>query len=133
MTKRRKKVSIHNRLTPCFCCGYPISQRHHLLHFAEWGDLFGTIQLCANCHELYHLIFEVFQEAGKGNTRTGRSAVLINQLTRLWGTDDKRIQYLANIAEAALDAQEKLRKDRDRLTWQLIGAFFGGEDDETED
>lgn len=53
---KRKRVSLKERTTPCECCGFPLSQRHHLLAVAEFGDTDATAQLCANCHDLYHII-----------------------------------------------------------------------------
>ena len=54
----RRPPTITERLTACECCNYPISQRHHLLDVAHYGEHEYTKQLCANCHELFHLIYK---------------------------------------------------------------------------
>lgn len=56
VTKRRRRSTRKERLTPCAACRYPLSQRHHLLEVAHYGENSLTLRLCANCHELYHLI-----------------------------------------------------------------------------
>lgn len=58
MNPRRRKPSETERLTPCQVCGHIPSHRHHLLDFCEYGETDLTAQLCANCHELFH-IFQV--------------------------------------------------------------------------
>ncbi len=54
---QRKRATKKERLTPCQVCLWPLSQRHHLLPIAEYGENDTTVQLCANCHEIYHLIY----------------------------------------------------------------------------
>jgi hypothetical protein len=54
--KQRKPPTLKERMTPCVVCLHPLSQRHHLLSFSVHGEKgMGTVQLCANCHDLYHL------------------------------------------------------------------------------
>jgi len=57
--RQRRRATIKERLTPCFACGYPSSHRHHLWTLEAHGENEVTIQLCANCHELYHLFYNV--------------------------------------------------------------------------
>lgn len=54
---RRRRATDQERMTPCTACGYPISQRHHLWDIAMHGENMVTVQLCANCHELHHLMY----------------------------------------------------------------------------
>lgn len=54
---RRRRPTDKERMTPCTACGYPISQRHHLWDIATHGENAVTVQLCANCHELHHLMY----------------------------------------------------------------------------
>lgn len=63
--QQRRAVKLHERTVPCLCCNYPITQRHHLLPFAIYGENGMTVQLCANCHELYHLIENWTRESAK--------------------------------------------------------------------
>jgi hypothetical protein len=55
---RRRQPTSKDRLAPCECCGYPLSERHHLLAFRDFGETGDewTRALCANCHALCHLI-----------------------------------------------------------------------------
>jgi len=55
--KKRRRPTYSERVTPCTACGYPSSHRHHLWDIAMHGENKVTIQLCANCHELHHLIY----------------------------------------------------------------------------
>src|SRR6266498_3035001 len=52
---KRRRTTRRERTTPCNWCGYPLTQRHHLSPISIRGESDNTIQLCANCHELYHL------------------------------------------------------------------------------
>ncbi|MDZ4771256.1 MAG: hypothetical protein SGJ24_19205 [Chloroflexota bacterium] len=57
LSRRRRKPKFHQRVTACVACGYPTSHRHHLWDIATHGENKVTIQLCANCHELHHLLY----------------------------------------------------------------------------
>jgi hypothetical protein len=54
---RRRRPTYQERMTPCSACGYPISHRHHLWDIEMHGENKVTIQLCPNCHELQHLMY----------------------------------------------------------------------------
>lgn len=53
---KRRRTTLSERTTPCACCGYPISHRHHPIGVAETGESRHTLQFCPNCHELFHLV-----------------------------------------------------------------------------
>ena len=55
--KKRRRPTYKERITECSACGYPASHRHHLWDVAMHGENKVTIQLCANCHELHHLLY----------------------------------------------------------------------------
>ncbi len=55
--KQRRRPTLDERLTACSACGYPASHRHHLWDMAKHGENEVTVQLCANCHELHHLMY----------------------------------------------------------------------------
>jgi ribosomal protein L37E len=55
--RQRRRPTYRERTTACSACGYPVSHRHHLHDVATHGDTAKTVQLCANCHELQHLIY----------------------------------------------------------------------------
>ena len=54
---RRRRPTYQERMTACSACGYPVSHRHHLWDVAMHGENMVTIQLCPNCHELQHLLY----------------------------------------------------------------------------
>jgi ribosomal protein L37E len=54
---KRRRPTYRERLQACSACGYPSSHRHHLWELAMHGENQVTIQLCANCHELQHLMY----------------------------------------------------------------------------
>jgi len=55
---RRRRATLIERSTPCQSCAFPLSQRHHLFGVAKYGENEITVQVCPNCHRLYHLIGE---------------------------------------------------------------------------
>lgn len=54
---RRRRATDEERMTSCSACGYPTSHRHHLWDIATHGENPVTVQLCPNCHELHHLMY----------------------------------------------------------------------------
>lgn len=89
-TKKRRKTTSKERLTPCSACGYPLSQRHHLLDVAYHGENDMTIQLCANCHELYHLIESAYIQKSKYAQR------LLGKFLLRYGSGKGNVQFLMN-------------------------------------
>jgi ribosomal protein L37E len=55
--RQRRRPSFRERTTACAACGYPASHRHHVYDLATHGEHAQTVQLCANCHELQHLLY----------------------------------------------------------------------------
>jgi ribosomal protein L37E len=55
--RQRRRPTYRERITACAACGYPASHRHHIYDVATHGEHAQTVQLCANCHELQHLIY----------------------------------------------------------------------------
>jgi len=55
----RRQPNIYERMTPCEICGYPLTHRHHLLPVSKYGENEETMQLCANCHQVYHIAYDV--------------------------------------------------------------------------
>lgn len=60
---------IAQRLKPCEFCQYPISETHHPYKVSMFGRNKHTIQLCANCHEFYHLV-EQYLDGSKSAEKT---------------------------------------------------------------
>lgn len=57
--RQRRRPSFRERTSACAACGYPASHRHHIYDLATHGEHTQTVQLCANCHELQHLLYNV--------------------------------------------------------------------------
>jgi hypothetical protein len=101
-SKKRRQAKLYERTEPCECCQYPITQRHHLFGVAEFGEGYRTVQLCANCHELYHVIERDTQRA---------SQVILYNFIRKCGKDDPRLNYLrALVKEAKAELPAKRRQ-----------------------
>lgn len=106
----RRGPMNYERLSPCECCGYPISHRHHLDPVSECGENERTVQLCACCHELIHVIERVFSDVEAGRTakvnkgRSGRvwAQCFGNQYRIPPATDGQsRISFLIGLLKRA--------------------------------
>lgn len=126
--KRRRCARLPERLRNCECCNYPISQRHHLLDVALFGENQYTRQLCANCHELYHIIFRCFTmcESGLSDPKN-RSAALLDKVGRAWGTDDDRIKYLVDLTNLVIKARLQIIEEENKKSLSILNMFIGGE------
>lgn len=100
MPGKRKRATIKERLTPCGCCGHPLSQRHHLLEIAVWGENEATVQLCGNCHELYHLASRGFVENHKA------SKALFFDVFDKMGRWTDRMQFIVKLLDRAKKLNE---------------------------
>lgn len=91
---KRKQVSLKDRLTPCQFCEYPISQVHHALPFSTYGENAFKLHLCGNCHELYHIVRDVYEN------KNLRSLRLLMRFQQIYGEDDIRLEkayhFIAN-------------------------------------
>lgn len=106
---RRKAPTLEQRLTPCQCCGFPLSQRHHILPFSTHGDGL-CVSLCANCHEVLHVIHREqdnrwkFSDTPQGQAayfRHSRAFKIVSALIAAWGENDPRLQYLRKLTGLA--------------------------------
>lgn len=104
--KRRRRPTLQERLTPCACCRYPLSQRHHLLEVARHGENPATVQLCANCHEVYHLIAET-RIRKMGQAQININNALVHHVMSIY---PERVFWLRDLVERArvteLDTEE---------------------------
>lgn len=126
--RRRRTAKLNERLQGCECCNYPISQRHHMLDVALFGENDYTRQLCANCHELYHIIFKCFTMHESGfNDPNNRAAALLDKVGRAWGESDSRIMYLIDLVNLVIKARVEIGKDQDKMAMSIMDVFLGGE------
>gem|GEM_PF-4434814 len=84
----RRRTTLKERTTPCACCAHPISHRHHVLCFAQSGENRHTLQLCPNCHELFHLI----QSAVVG--KSDYSNKVLRKYMETKGTEDPTFKFI---------------------------------------
>ncbi len=86
------------RFHPCVCCDYPVSQRHHLLPFAEYGENPSGVNLCANCHEAVHLC----QDFMSGEARKQSNELWQHLMLKLGGVDNPLVLKIVEIACVSL-------------------------------
>lgn len=55
MKNWRQRPRRQDRLLPCVCCAWPITESHHILLQSKYGEG-ERVRLCANCHDLFHLL-----------------------------------------------------------------------------
>lgn len=112
--RKRRKARLEERLIPCQCCAYPVSQRHHVLPVARFGEYGGdTIHLCANCHEAYH-IFERGMIDIAAQRQSTHALRLMGAIWRAWGGEqDRRVQYINRLLEFAQEQQEETARQPD--------------------
>jgi len=103
MSQKRRKTKLSERLMPCQCCGYPISQRHHLFNVAAFGENTYVRYLCANCHELFHII---------DNDTKPRGIALRIAAEEALGSNDHRLAYLTALVHLT-------RAARPEAIWEL--------------
>lgn len=102
---KRKKPTLAERMRSCFYCNYPISQRHHALPVSVYGDTTAITELCANCHEAFHIFARAYEDilAHKEDTR---SITLMLKLRSHWGRRDAfRVENLCMHVRQAYDRQ----------------------------
>ena len=92
---RRRAPKLSERITPCAACEYPFSQRHHLDPVRYSGENNDTVQLCANCHELYHIL-DRLNHGGKSTSDIHAGHAYITK----FGWEDKAYRFLEKLAGA---------------------------------
>lgn len=109
---RRKKPTLAERTRSCIYCNYPISQRHHILPVSIYGNTAAVTELCANCHEAYHIFARAYEDilAGKENTR---SITLMLKLRWHWEIRNKhRTETICMHVRMAYDRQHGVTTGR---------------------
>jgi phosphatidylserine/phosphatidylglycerophosphate/cardiolipin synthase-like enzyme len=89
---QREKMA---RAVPCIACNHPISEKHHIQPQAIYGSHNWnnrTVRLCANCHEIVHLILETWEG--------DRSNLLLKKIAP--SLDGARIRILNETAQKTI-------------------------------
>jgi hypothetical protein len=129
---KRRRTKLWERLTPCDCCGYPISQRHHLITVAEYyGENNYTRQLCANCHELYHICEKAISDvlgADPGESAKTRSVYCVNTLAGSHPEGKHRIDYMLDLIRLVNQARYELEQEKQQgvQAFNLMMEIFAG-------
>lgn len=113
---KRRSTSRAERLISCECCGYPLSQRHHLLPVAEYEENELTLHLCANCHEKYHLIYGAYIEERQGC----RELLGLLYLKTGVNTPDPHFDWLRDKAHEAKELQREWDKEAMRIARERL-------------
>lgn len=107
----RRQVSQAERLTPCQFCDYPLTQRHHAVAFKDHGENPYTLQLCANCHELYHLCVAAGRAATFPSSPSDATA-LLERWVAVFGADDPRFTKSLHFIKTATEISIGLYRAR---------------------
>jgi hypothetical protein len=122
----RRRATLKERSTPCQCCAFPLSHRHHWLALARYGEHEATLQLCPNCHYVYHLI-------GSANDGNRESQQLLMALVRSPDLRDRILGPLISFQRQAAEIDGALKRSSDLMVkdWDAIQARLdAGEDPE---
>lgn len=121
LSRKRRRPKFQERVTACSACGYPSSHRHHLWDIATHGENKVTIQLCANCHELHHLMYNALVKGSEYSRKLVLHVLFSGRVTRETGV--KILGWcLATIRYEAGNGWIESGKDQrewveDRLNW----------------
>jgi hypothetical protein len=114
MTPRRKRPSLKERTTPCQVCNHPLSQRHHMMPFKDYGEQDWVAYLCANCHELWHIMY--LAEIKRSPYAERLLNTIIPDLTRGDTPEDRafnrqRLYSLLHHVQASYKVQAKVKSE----------------------
>ena len=104
-----KRARNNNRTEPCQFCRYPISQRHHALPFSIYGENLCTLQLFANCHELYHIIQKFYLNRLSKDATNKEDFDLLGAFIDEYGSDDVRIKKATHFISGAINIAQRVK------------------------
>jgi hypothetical protein len=121
---KRKKPTFAQRTTPCVICTHPISQQHHIFEFASYGDSEYTIPLCANCHELFHLIQSVYRRKTKYALEVVLHALTTGSDSVVWCVIHLSVLVLVRERQIGLEYKQLSQRDQVLLIMQKFPTLF---------
>ncbi len=103
---RRKHTTPQLRSTPCLCCGFPLTARHHFAFYYGPGqrDNEYTVQLCGSCHDTFHTLVRRLLAAAPPMERPSKERIQIESLRQDYDPDrqtDPDIAALIGFAPCA--------------------------------
>jgi len=124
---RRRKTKLSERLKPCECCGYPVTERHHATPIATHGENIDYAYLCANCHVAAHVFERAIVDLNANKNGTPNVSLMAT-IRDYWGEDSHQFRYLCDIAHYTHDipAREARVDALLRKPGGIFEAFFGG-------
>lgn len=118
----RKRPTLDERRISCRYCNYPISQRHHMLPVSVYGETANILNLCANCHEAFHIFAHAYEDILAGREGT-RNITLMLKLRWHWQSNNAyQTERLCGHVRMTYDQQHGTITDR---VWD---DFFGAYD-----
>lgn len=112
---QRRRTTLSERLDPCSCCGYPLSQRHHGLPVAIYGESDPGTALCANCHELVHIVEQAGYARDGLIVQSKRTLYLYDHFVETFGENDPRLVRMRgylNLVRSRRSDASFARRDR---------------------
>ncbi len=104
----------------CDCCWETLAQDHHILSIATFKDSKIILPLCANCHQVFHLIEianrhgELWSEEPK--TKAGK---LILAYRNESASKTYRFRYLVNLLNFSIELTEQFRAMQNDIAYRL--------------
>jgi hypothetical protein len=126
-TLRRGRVGNSRRMWSCVYCSYPISQRHHMLPVSIYGDTQNTLELCANCHEAFHIFANAYEDILVGKEDSRRITLMLTLRRYRQIRDQYYIERICMHVRMAYDQQHGTTTDR---VWE---DFFAAHDQREEE
>ncbi len=90
MTETRRKTKIDETLETCHACQqFPLSHRHHLLPFSQYGEHTHLVEsICANCHWLMHIAIGTYLN------HSAKHSLMWNHVLNTFSHNDIRIKWV---------------------------------------
>lgn len=124
MTVKRRRATREERLTPCECCGFPLSHRHHLLPVCDFDENDCTAALCGSCHDMFHVI-----DNGSRPNANKQVVLLYGELVQRLGLNNERLMTLFRLVKEAQRLHKTKMKEvfdeveRQKKAWEVIKPF----------
>jgi hypothetical protein len=112
---------MDERLTPCECCEYPVTQRHHLATVSVYGESNDTTQLCATCHEAVHIFERAILDIRANKKKNTRAIDIMIELRDYWGAESLQLKRICDLVTASLDTPHMHRDPGDYLFKAVFG------------
>lgn len=100
-----------------------------MLDVAEWGENESGVPLCANCHELFHIVDRAFSDLQTDKESNSRSVRAWCAVIDAWGKDHPTLERIYELVN--LSRRERNRQHTER-SMHVFEYFFGGVNADTD-